>query len=85
MEIRKGDNKMARGVRKTPLEKLQEELEEVERTIKQYSDATARQKEKKKELIEQIKLEQLNELSAMLEEKNMSIDDVKSMIESTKK
>lgn len=39
---------MARGVRKTPLEKFQEELEEVERTIKQYSDAVTRQKEKKK-------------------------------------
>lgn len=71
---------MARGVRKSPLEKLKEELEEVERSIKQYSDAVARQKDKKKELLEQIKLEQLNELSAMLDEHGMTLEDMKNMI-----
>lgn len=39
---------MARGVRKSPLEKLKEELEEVERSIKQYSDAVARQRIRKR-------------------------------------
>lgn len=76
---------MARGVRKTQLEKLQEELEEVERAIKQYSEAVSRQKDRKKELLEQIKLEQLTELSLLIEENKMSLDEVKAMIEANKK
>lgn len=39
---------MARGVRKTPLEKLQAELSEVQATITQYEDCLETMKEKEK-------------------------------------
>lgn len=76
---------MARGVRKTALEKLHEELIETEDFIKQYSEMVSKKKEKKKELLEAIRIEELNELSQMLEEKNMSIDELKTIIDKTNK
>ena len=49
---------MARGVRKTPLEKLNEELGQVEEAIKQYPDCMETLKEKERQLRDQIELEQ---------------------------
>lgn len=82
---RKGDNKMARGVRKTPVEKLKEDLYEVEESINRYNGMLSDLKAKKKEIQENIKIEELKELSQLLEEKQMSVEDMKAMIESTKK
>jgi len=76
---------MARGIRKSPVEKLQEELYEVEESIKKYTGILSDFKEKRKVLMENIKLEKLKELSQMLEEKEMSVDDMKAMIEANKK
>lgn len=73
---------MARGVRKTPLEKLEEELLETEGLIKQHSEIVSNLKTKKKGIEERIKIEKLNELSTLIEEKNMSIDDLRNIIES---
>jgi len=82
---RKGDNKMARGIRKTPVEKLKEELYEVEESINRYNGILSDLKTKKKEIQENIKIEELKELSQILEEKQISVEDMKAMIEATKK
>jgi len=76
---------MARGVRKTPVEKFKEELYEVEESINRYTGILSDLKSKKKEIQENIKIEELKELSQLLEEKQMSVEDMKVMIESTKK
>ena len=55
---------MARGVRKTPLEKLNEELAQVVRQLK-----------------EQIELEQLKSVMALLDEQGMTVADLKEMLE----
>lgn len=82
---RKGDYIMARGVRKTPVEKLKEDLYEVEESINRYNGILTDLKTKKKEIQENIKIEELKELSQLLEEKQISVEDMKAMIESTKK
>lgn len=76
---------MARGVRKTPVEKLKEELCEVEESINRYNGILTDLKTKKKEIQENIKIEELKELSQLLEEKQISVEDMKAMIELTKK
>lgn len=76
---------MARGVRKTPVEKLKDELYEVEESINRYTVILSDLKAKKKEIQENIKIEELKELSQLLEEKQMSVEDMKAIIESTKK
>lgn len=82
---RKGDYIMARGVRKTPVEKLKEDLYEVEESINRYNGILSDLKTKKKEIQENIKIEELKELSQLLEEKQISVEDMKAMIEATKK
>lgn len=77
---------MARGVRKTAIEKYQEELTETRDFIKQYTQMISKKKEREKELLESIRIEQLSELSTMLDDHDMTIEDVKNMIaESNKK
>ena len=72
---------MARGVRKTPLEKLNEELGQVEEAIKQYRDCMETLKEKERQLRDQIELEQFKTVTAMLDEQGMTIDDLKELLE----
>lgn len=76
---------MPRGVRKSPVEKFEEELMETEELIKRHSGILSDLKNKKKEIQESIRIEKLNELSSMLEENKMSLDDVRAMIEAAKK
>lgn len=83
--IMEGDHNMARGARKTPVKKLEDELYEVEDSLKKYGGIISDLKEKRKVLSENIKLEKLKELSQMLEEKQISVDDMKAMIEANKK
>jgi methyl-accepting chemotaxis protein len=71
---------MPRGVRKSSLEKLQEELKSTQDAIEQYKSAIKTQEERVKQIQEEIKLEQLKELSTVLEENNMSIDELKELI-----
>lgn len=73
---------MARGVRKSPLEKLQLELSEVQATITQYENCLETMKEKKLELEEQIQLEEFKELKSMLEAQGMTMEDVKEYVAS---
>ncbi|MDR1772226.1 MAG: hypothetical protein LBS02_16540 [Hungatella sp.] len=75
---------MPRGVRKTPLEKLQQELQEVQETIQQYKNNLVTLGEKEKEIREKIKLEQFKEVSTILDEHEMSIMDLKELLISSK-
>jgi len=75
---------MPRGVRKTALEKLQEELTEVQESIKQYKESLVTLDEKEKEIQDKIKLEQFKEVSTILDEHEMSIMDLKELLISSK-
>jgi septal ring factor EnvC (AmiA/AmiB activator) len=75
---------MPRGVRKTPLEKLEEELKEVRESIKQYKDSLITLDEKEKAIQDKIKLEQFKEVSTILDEHEMSIMDLKELLISSK-
>lgn len=72
---------MARRARKTPLEKYQEELVEVTATIEQYESCLETMKEKKEQLENQILLEKFKEVNELLEGQNMSLDDLKEMLQ----
>lgn len=71
---------MPRGVRKTPLEKFQQELSEVQESIQQFKNSLITLEEKEKELKDKISLEQFKEVSSMLDEHDMSLTDLKDMI-----
>lgn len=72
---------MARRARKTPLEKYQEELLEVTATIEQYESCLETMREKKEQLEDQILLEKFKEVNELLEGQNMSLDDLKEMLQ----
>ena len=72
---------MARGVRKTALEKLQEELVSTKEAVRQYESCLKTLREKERMLQEQIEVEELKSLSGMLKEQNLSVDDLKDIIE----
>lgn len=71
---------MARGVRKSALVKLQEELESTREAINQYEDCLKTLKEKEKMLAEQIEVEELKSLSGFMKDQNLSVDDLKELI-----
>ena len=63
---------MARGVRKSPIEKLQGELKDVQASIAQYEDCLETLKEKAKVLESQIQLEEFKSVNEMLKERDMT-------------
>lgn len=71
---------MARGVRKTTLEKLREELQSTRETIAQYKNCLGTLQEKEKMLLEQMEIEELKSLSSMMKDQNMSLDALKEII-----
>ena len=71
---------MERRARRTPLEKYQEELFEVQASIEQYEDCLETLREKEKGLKEQIMLEKFKEVNELLEVQNMSLDDLKELL-----
>ena len=71
---------MARGVRKSSLEKLQKELVEVQESILQHKNSMAVLIQKEKEIKEKISLEQFKEVSSILDQQNMSIEDLKEFL-----
>lgn len=76
---------MARGVRKTPIEKLNEELVKTQEEMQNHKNAIKTLEGKVKQLQEEIKLEELKELSTVLEDSNISIAELKEMIASKDK
>lgn len=73
---------MARGVRKSPMEKLLEQLNEVQESIRQYESCLETMKEKEKELKEQIELEEFRAIRGLLSEQGIGMEDLKEMLES---
>ena len=73
---------MARGVRKSPVEKLQDQLNEVRESIKQYENCLVTLKEKEKTLNEQIELEEFKTIRGLLTEQGIGIEELKEMLES---
>ena len=73
---------MARGVRKSPVEKLQDQLNEVRESIKQYENCLFTLKEKEKALNEQIELEEFKTIRGLLTEQGIGMEELKEMLES---
>lgn len=71
---------MARRARRTPLEKYQDELEEVQASIAQYQECLKTMQEKKQELEDRILMEKFREINTLLEGQNLSMDDLKEML-----
>lgn len=71
---------MARGVRKTPREKLEEKLAEVRNSIKQYKDCLKTLESQEKELTRELEQEELRELSSLLKERSVSAEEVKQIV-----
>lgn len=71
---------MARRARKTPLEKYQEELDEVLSSIAQYEGCLETMREKRDELQDRILMEKFKEVNELLEGQNMSLEDLKEML-----
>ena len=72
---------MARRAKRTPLEKYQEELEEVLASIAQYESCLETLREKREQLDNQILLEKFKEVNELLEGQNMSLDDLKGLLQ----
>ena len=73
---------MARGVRNSPVEKLQDQLNEVRESIKQYENCLVTLKEKEKTLNEQIELEEFKTIRGLLTEQGIGMEELKEMLES---
>lgn len=73
---------MARGVRKSPLEKLQIGLEEVQNSIRQYEECLETLKAQEIDLFTQIELEEFKALKAVMDESGMTLEEVKALIHS---
>ena len=71
---------MARGVRKSQKEKLEEKLAGVDEAIVQYTDCLERLKEEKMEIEEMLERLEIAELSAILKEKHLSVNELKAMV-----
>lgn len=71
---------MARRARRTPLEKCQGELMEVQAAIRQAEDSLRTLKEREKTLQEQLLMEKFREVNELLEGQNMSLDDLKGLL-----
>lgn len=71
---------MARGVRKTAREKLEQKLSEVRESIGQYKECLKELEHQEKELIDELEREDLKELSALLKECSLSPEDMKQMV-----
>ncbi|MGL5435395.1 MAG: hypothetical protein ACRDBO_08375 [Lachnospiraceae bacterium] len=71
---------MARGVRKTTLEKLREELQTTQEAVSQYKNCLNTLREKEKTLQEQIEIEELKALSSLMKDQNLSVGALKDII-----
>nr|WP_024835375.1 hypothetical protein [Clostridium sp. 12(A)] len=74
---------MPRGVRKSQVEKLKEELQNTLDAIAQYKAAIKTQEDKVKQLKINIQMEEMKEVSAILEEKNMTVAELKEFLNAT--
>lgn len=71
---------MPRGVRKSPTEKLKEELIKTKEEIQNYKDTIKSLQDKEKQLESELQMEELKEVSTILEEKNMTVAELKEFL-----
>ena len=76
---------MARGKKATRTELLTKKLKEVNKKIEDKETSIAALKEQKAQLESELKEAKLEELSSFLDEKGMSVDEVKAMVENQTK
>lgn len=72
---------MSRGVRRTAAQKLQEEIMEVQGAIAQYEASLETMKQREKELSQEIQLEEFKAVSQLLKGQDMSLSDLKELLE----
>jgi len=71
---------MERRHRRTRQEKLEDELLKTEEAIEQYTESIAVLQEKRKSLMEEIEAEHMREVTKLLKEKNLSVEQLKHLI-----
>lgn len=71
---------MARGQRRTDLEKMNEELHQVREAFSSETQKLNNLRDREKELTEAIFAEETRQIKQMLEEKSMTMDELKSLI-----
>ncbi len=71
---------MARGVRRSQREKLEEKLISVEEAITRYGECLEKLKNEKKEIEEELERVEIAELSAILKEKHLSVNELRDMV-----
>jgi transcriptional accessory protein Tex/SPT6 len=71
---------MERRHRRTRKEKLEDELIKTEEAIEQYTAAIASMEERRQSLLEEIESEHIREVTKLLKEKNMSVEQLKSLL-----
>lgn len=76
---------MARGKRTTKVELLTKKIGEVNKKIEDKETTIVALKEQKTQLENELKEAKLEELSSFLDEKGMSVDEVKAMVENQTK
>jgi len=76
---------MPRGVRRSPIERLQNELQNTLEEISSHKSAIKTLEEKGRQIEEEIKVEKLKELSVLIEESGMSLEDAKELLINNKK
>lgn len=74
---------MTKRIRKTLLEKLQEEMVQVQTSMQQHKNNLEALKKQEMEIQEKIKLEQIKEISIMMDEHNISIGELKALLTGT--
>ncbi len=71
---------MERRHRRSKKEKLEEELLKTTEAIAQYTQSLADMEEKRQSLIEEIENERVREVSKLMKENNLSVDQLRDMI-----
>ncbi len=71
---------MERRHRRTRQEKLEDELLKTEEAIEQYTEAIATMREKRQSLMEEIEAEHMREVTKLLKEKNLSVEQLKNLL-----
>ena len=71
---------MERRHRRTRREKLEDELVKTEEAIVQYTEAIATMEERRQSLMEEIESEHMREVTTLLKEKNLSVEQLKDLL-----
>ena len=71
---------MERRHRRTRREKLEDELLKTEEAIEQYTEAIATMEERRQSLLEEIEAEHIREVTKLLKEKNLSVEQLKNLL-----